>query len=119
MNRKHVPRRSAPCARQSFAMPSEMKSGRAQGALLWGVVVVMTLAMSCPGTAEVWQAAPANYRQLIPRLQPGDELQLAAGEYRRGLPVHRLSGTAERPVVITGASPGAPSSHVRWPESAM
>jgi hypothetical protein len=52
---------------------------------------------------------PQNYLELVKGLQPGDTLQLAPGEYRRGLPVHRLVGTAQAPIVIRGPDRGAPA----------
>ena len=69
----------------------------------------MIFVAACRAAAEVWHASPANYRQLLARLQPGDELRLASGEYLRGLPLHRLAGTAQRPVVIAGPAQGAPA----------
>jgi len=47
-----------------------------------------------------------NYRERIRSLRPGDTLQLAPGEYTRGLPLHGLVGTEEEPIVIEG--PAAP-----------
>jgi hypothetical protein len=49
---------------------------------------------------------PANYRQLLSQLAPGDTLQLRAGEYRQGLPVHRLNGQPDNPILITGPEQG-------------
>jgi hypothetical protein len=51
-------------------------------------------------------ATPADYRAVVASLQAGDRLILAPGEYPNGLPIHRLRGTADRPIVIEGA-PGA------------
>ena len=55
---------------------------------------------------------PQNYRELLKGLQPGDTLQLAPGEYRRGLPIHRLVGTREAPILISGPNRGAPAVFV-------
>ena len=52
---------------------------------------------------------PQNYRELLKDLQPGDRLELASGEYRRGLPIHRLAGTQQAPIVISGPDGGAPA----------
>jgi len=55
---------------------------------------------------------PDNYRELLADLHPGDTLNLAAGEYRRGLPVHRMQGTAETPIVIRGPATGEPATFI-------
>jgi hypothetical protein len=60
--------------------------------------------------ARIISANPENYRELLKDLRAGDRLQLAAGEYRRGLPVHHLLGTLTAPIVISG--PVAPESAV-------
>ena len=56
------------------------------------------------------RGAPANYRELLHDLKPGDTLVLEPGEYRRGLPIHGLTGTADQPIVVTG--PSAPGRAV-------
>lgn len=55
------------------------------------------------------QANPQNYRALLQKLQPGDELVLEPGIYQRGLPLHDLRGTAEQPIVIRGPGSGTPA----------
>lgn len=57
--------------------------------------------------ATDYRAAPENYRDYLPRLQPGDRLLLAPGDYRQGLPLHGISGTVARPIVIEAAVPGS------------
>jgi len=59
--------------------------------------------------AEIIDASPENYRNLLSALQPGDTLRLAAGEYRRGLPVYRLEGTRDAPIVVEGPAQGEPA----------
>ncbi|MGB8435301.1 MAG: hypothetical protein WCE38_13655, partial [Burkholderiales bacterium] len=49
-------------------------------------------------------ATPANYRAVVATLKPGDRLILATGEYRNGLPIRGLEGTARQPIVIEGAT---------------
>ncbi|MEW9899349.1 hypothetical protein ABWL39_12055 [Chitinivorax sp. PXF-14] len=58
----------------------------------------------CPGVlaAATLHAGPDDYLSRLAELQPGDELLLAPGVYRGGLPVHRLLGTAEQPIIIAG-----------------
>ncbi len=61
------------------------------------------------------EGSPDNYRQLLRQLGPGDELQLTAGEYLRGLPLHRLHGAPEKPVIISGPPRGAAAIFVARP----
>jgi len=51
------------------------------------------------------RAGPDLYRRALERLQPGEILELAAGEYGLGLPLHGLVGNAAQPIVIEGPSP--------------
>ena len=67
------------------------------------------VAASDAGAQAVYPAAPDNYRHLLTLLQPGDTLALSAGEYRDGLPVHKLSGEPGRPITISGP-PSGPSA---------
>lgn len=55
------------------------------------------------------QADPANYREVVSELEPGDWLQLAPGDYPRALRLHDVQGTAERPIVISGPESGEPA----------
>lgn len=66
------------------------------------VVAAAILAIGHAGAASVYPASPDNYRRLLSQLRAGDTLMLAAGEYRRGLPAHNLSGAPGRPIVIAG-----------------
>ena len=59
--------------------------------------------------ARTLSGDPENYRELLKDLQPGDELRLSPGEYHRGLPIHRLAGTQQAPIVISGPDRGAPA----------
>ncbi len=64
--------------------------------------------------AEVIQANPGNYRAQLGSLQAGDWLQLAPGDYYRGLPLHNLAGEAGKPIVISGpVPPGRAIFHAR------
>lgn len=58
--------------------------------------------------AADYRADTDNYREYLRRLQPGDRLLLAPGDYRQGLPLHHLSGRAGQPIVIEAADPAAP-----------
>lgn len=46
--------------------------------------------------------SPDDYLEKVRHLEPGMTLELAAGEYREGLYLHGLSGTAAAPIVIRG-----------------
>ncbi len=53
------------------------------------------------------RAGPENYRSILHTLAAGDTLALEPGEYRSGLPIQGLIGTADRSIVIAGpAEPG-------------
>lgn len=56
--------------------------------------------------AAEYRAGPEDYRSYLNRLQAGDRLLLAPGEYSRGLPLNGLEGTAEAPIVIEGPADG-------------
>ncbi len=65
-------------------------------------------------TQNVIKANPSSYLNLVRSLQPGDTLELAAGDYDvvgdvPGLPLFNLNGTASQPIVITGPASGAPA----------
>ena len=56
-----------------------------------------------------------NYRDYLRRLQPGDRVLLAPGDYRQALPLHNLSGHAGQPIVIEAADPAAPPRFIARP----
>lgn len=45
---------------------------------------------------------PATYLNRLKTLQPGDHLQLLPGEYKNGLPIHHLYGSAKSNITISG-----------------
>ncbi len=65
----------------------------------------------CNGVAptRTIQATPSNYRSLIAGLLPGDRLQLAAGTYTQGLPLHNKNGEPGQCIVIEGPASGSPA----------
>jgi hypothetical protein len=65
----------------------------------------------CNGAAPLRtiQATPSNYRSLIAGLIPGDRLQLAAGTYTQGLPIHNKNGQAGKCIVFEGPASGSPA----------
>ena len=58
--------------------------------------------------AADYRAGAENYHDYLRRLQPGDRLLLEPGDYRQGLPLHKLSGQAGQPIVIEAAHPAEP-----------
>lgn len=56
--------------------------------------------------AAIYIANPVNYLSLLRTLHPGDSLQLTAGEYGAGLPVHNLHGTPKATITISGPDDG-------------
>ena len=62
-----------------------------------------------PPPLRIVYADPSDYQQKARDLQAGDWLQLAPGEYPESLRLHRLRGTAEHPIVISGPPQGEPA----------
>ncbi len=56
---------------------------------------------------QVLNGNPSNYLALVAGLGPGDLLQLAAGTYASGLPIHGLVGQPDRCLIIEGPASGA------------
>jgi hypothetical protein len=74
-----------------------------RSAIATAVALVASLPVGTkPTRARVLSAGPNDYRHLLGRLRPGDELRLAPGTYREGLGLAGLHGTAENPIVISG-----------------
>ena len=66
-------------------------------------------------SAAEYRASADDYLEHVHRLQPGDRLQLEAGDYRQGLSLHNLSGRAGQPIVIEAANPEAPPRFIARP----
>lgn len=56
-----------------------------------------------------------NYRDYLRRLQPGDRVLLAPGDYHQGLPLHNLSGQPGQPIIIEAADPTEPPRFIARP----
>ena len=69
------------------------------------------------GTAAAtdYRANAHDYRDYLHRLQPGDHLLLAPGDYLQGLPLRNLSGHAGQPIVIEAAEPHEPPHFLARP----
>lgn len=75
---------------------------------MWHVACAVLLCLLAGVAAATdYRAGAEDYRDYLPRLRPGDRLLLESGDYRLGLPLHHLSGDADRPVVIEAADPAA------------
>lgn len=70
------------------------------------VFFLLFLCSSISQAASIVKADADNYRALLSRLEPGDTLLLQPGVYKKGLPVHRLHGDEDKPIIITGPSNG-------------
>ncbi|MBI4612043.1 MAG: hypothetical protein HY720_00370 [Planctomycetes bacterium] len=64
------------------------------------------LALAAPAGARTVRAGPSNYQAAVAGLAAGDVLELAAGEYARGLDVVGLVGSPEGWIVIRGPATG-------------
>lgn len=85
--------------------------------LVLALIIVYGCAMSGSAHARIVHATPDDYRKKLATLKPGDTLQLSAGEYRRGLPIHRLAGTAAAPIVVRGPANGDVAVFVARPNA--
>lgn len=70
--------------------------------------LVLALA-STPLFAVDYPGTPETYLQRVKQLKAGDRLLLRAGQYRNGLKLHGLRGTADAPIAIEGPAVGAPA----------
>ena len=77
-------------------------------------IAFMTVASGVAAT--VYEASPADYRESLKLLRPGDTLRLAAGEYREGLALKDLAGAPGQPIVIAGPEQGDPVTFIARPE---
>jgi hypothetical protein len=62
----------------------------------------------CAGTvpARMLTATPSDYLSVLATVQPGDLLQLAAGNYPSGLPLWNLHGSEDSCIIIEGPESG-------------
>lgn len=85
---------------------------RTLGTLL---ALLALFALSVDAAGRQIDAGPDDYLAKLAALQPGDTLRLAPGEYRRGLPLHGMSGAPQSPIVIRGPVQGEPAILVARP----
>lgn len=98
------PARIAQRARRGFRMKSAsplVDSGSMRVTLLLAL-----LALAAPSWAATLSADPSNYKTVVPTLQPGDVLELAAGDYPGGLSIWGLNGTSDKWITIRGPASG-------------
>jgi hypothetical protein len=67
--------------------------------------LLLVLVFSGAAMAAELRAGPHDYREVVRRLQAGDTLHLAPGLYLHGLDIHRMQGSAPKPIAVRGASP--------------
>ncbi|MDP6543385.1 MAG: right-handed parallel beta-helix repeat-containing protein [Phycisphaerae bacterium] len=67
------------------------------------VVVLLTGWAACVDGREVTVRDAKTLRNELRRVRPGDTISLAPGNYGNGIWIANISGTKEKPIVITGA----------------
>lgn len=87
-----------------------MKAGstlRPFGGIL--LAVLLFVGPQTVAASAIHVVGPDDYRDVLPTLEAGDTLALEAGDYRDGLPIHELEGTADEPIHIAGPEHGEPA----------
>ena len=74
--------------------------------VLFLALVTVPACASSISPATVYTVNPDNYLARLRILEPGATVRLMPGEYKNGLPVQYLRGTAEAPVMIHGPETG-------------
>jgi hypothetical protein len=72
-------------------------------------IMLLAGALSGPLPAfggTTYTANPDNYLAKLKKLKPGSHLRLVPGEYKDGLPIQYLLGTAQAPITISGPDSG-------------
>jgi hypothetical protein len=70
--------------------------------------IVVWPSLSWPALAADIKAKPSNYRNLLPKLKPGDTLKLAPGKYPP-LAISNLNGEPDAWITIAGPTSGQPA----------
>jgi len=70
------------------------------------VLSLLLAGLASAGGAADYHAGPEDYRAYLSRLAAGDRLILREGDYDRGLPLHKLEGRADAPIVVVGPASG-------------
>ena len=72
---------------------------------LFRLLLVLIGVLSCISPAfagATYTANPGTYRATLKLLEPGAYVRLMPGEYKEGLPIRDLHGTAKAPITISG-----------------
>lgn len=69
-------------------------------------LVSVLLGSSFSYAHPIYTGSPNSYRTRLKALEPGAHLRLVPGEYKEGLPIHHLHGTAAAPITISGPDSG-------------
>lgn len=80
----------------------------------WAVLLSL---LAGTAAAADYRADAGTYRDYLGRLQPGDRLLLAPGDYHQGLALHDLSGGPGAPIVIEAARADAPPRFIARPRA--
>src|SRR5262245_8640158 len=80
-----------------------------QKTFLSAMLLVVCLAAAGQAAPEVVSVADdAALRAALAKARPGSTIRIAPGNYRPGVSMEHLSGTAEQPIVIAGQDPEHP-----------
>jgi hypothetical protein len=80
--------------------------------LLLGFVLLLT---THAAHAATYTANPTNYKSILSKLEAGDVMTLAAGNYTGGLRISNLRGTSTARIQIVGAAMGTPATFLGDP----
>lgn len=77
---------------------------------MWSIPIRLLLGlMPLLANAADYVAGPDDYRSVLARLEAGDRLLLAPGDYTRGLPLHNREGDVGQPIIVEGPANGPPA----------
>ena len=83
----------------------------------WAAYTAWLCLLAGAAAATDYRADAHDYRDYLHRLQPGDRLLLAPGDYTQGLPLRNLSGHAGQPIVIEAAEASEPPRFLARPHA--
>lgn len=83
--------------------------------MLQAILAALFVLLAGAATAADYHAGPGDYRDAVRRLQPGDRLLLAPGDYLYGLSLHGLTGRAGEPIIIEAADSAAAPRFIARP----
>jgi hypothetical protein len=82
------------------------------------IILMLASVIAGPTSASAgatYMASPDNYLAILKILEPGAHLRLLPGEYKNGLPIQFLRGSAQAPITISGPEGGRRAVFVARP----